>query len=175
MSRKVGVNLSKFNTETTDLHLVVSTARTFDVSRWGVSSKVTTTVQAISRSNVELPPGFIRALGLFLLFLSPHLRIQKPVLDELLLIQFGRAKVAFGQTRRTNVNLADFANCTETAGLKAVDNQHLYIDHSPAGWDDILHRVQEARLARVTGDFVVTDSPLGLGGSVHVHNVHVWR
>ena len=171
---QVRVNLAEFDTEPTDLDLVVRPTRALDGAVRVVAAEISGAVHTVADS---VPPrlprrGHFRHLRDRVDALDP---LSEPVVDKLLPGRVRKLQVALGETTRTDVDLSHLADSTDLVLVGAVDDEELHVDHALTGGHNVLARPEERRIFRQGRDREVRDGALRLGRAEHVDDAAVLR
>lgn len=142
---QVRVDFAELDPEATDLDLIVGATGALDGPVRVVSTEVARPVHPVAD---PVPPRLPRRFGI------RHLRdrvdaldtLAEPVLDEFLARRIRQLQVTLGETARTNVDLADFADRADLVLVGPVDDEKLHVDHALASRHDVFARLQECRV-----------------------------
>lgn len=110
-------------------------------------------IQSVPRRLIILAPRLALVVGLFGFY--PLGIIDKPVVDELLLILLGIAEVTFSQASRSDIQLADLANAAQLGMILLRNNEDLDILHTPTRGNSVSERVEGCRIVFGGRDFEV--------------------
>ncbi|KAH3682818.1 hypothetical protein WICPIJ_006211 [Wickerhamomyces pijperi] len=143
MLGNVGVDFTQFDSETSNLDLIIGPTTTLGVPVRQITTQVTGSVQSVSWTLPELSPWFTLTT------------------------------VPFRQTSSTDIDLTNFTNTTSLGSVVSVDNQQLDVLHTFTSRHDILLRFQEGRVMRSGGNFEIRNCSLRFSGTVHVNDEHV--
>jgi hypothetical protein len=169
VSRQVSVDFAEFDSESTNLDLVVRATGTFDGSIWVVATEIPSPVHPVANSVPPLLPRFVGS-GDTVLTLDSD---SEPVLDEFLRSRFRKLKVTFCESSRSYVDFSDLTDSAKLVLVVAVDDEELNVDHAFSGRHDVFPRLEEGRVFRKRRDREVRDGSLSFSRSKHVDDAAV--